>query len=74
MSPVEFIKNGFSVLCEASQRNYRGSNSELDALRKELFRDTNGMTASAIDKRNIISDSRRVAADMKKVIYSNYPK
>jgi hypothetical protein len=72
MSPlIEFVKNGIAVLSEASRGNYRSNNKELEELGKDLFKEPKHEPASSTDKRRILSDSKRVAADARKVI-SNY--
>jgi hypothetical protein len=72
MSPlIEFVKNGISVLSDAARGEYRNNNEEMDALGKELFKEVEDASASSIDKKNIYSDSMRVASDARRVI-ANY--
>lgn len=69
MIPVaKFIKERTSVFSEASRGDFSGNNPELEALREDLFKDTEGFPPFYTDKKNIVSDSKRVAADFRHAI------
>jgi hypothetical protein len=71
MSTVKFIRNGFSLLSNASGGDYDGSNAELEALGNELFEDFHDSKRNPlhiVDRRRLSSDFKRVGADIRKAI------
>jgi hypothetical protein len=72
MSPKKFISSRLSIFSDASRGTYVSRNKEMKALGDDLFKNSNGISAFAVDKKNIASDSKRVATDVRKILHLNY--
>jgi hypothetical protein len=67
-SAKKFIKNGISVLSEASDGSYNRMSVEIKNMKSEIL--SKGTGSFIDDKNNLINDSKMIASDTRKVISS----
>ncbi|MDR2087319.1 MAG: hypothetical protein LBP72_09120 [Dysgonamonadaceae bacterium] len=60
-----FIKNGVSVFSDASKGIYRHSFPEIESIKSEILNKEFGSFAE--DRKNMISDRKMIASDVRKV-------
>lgn len=65
---IRFIKERIDVFSSAARGEYSSNSQEMEDLGNDLFKDGNVTSPFATDRRNVVSDSRRIAADARNVI------